>query len=373
MMNDARNEKDVPMPALYAVADAMPHATVILDRRGIISVANTMASRVLGLSDDCPLDGKSYWQAFPAGLCEIIAAMQREVLIYASDARRDFDFQLPSGEMRFLDLNLAPIQNSQNGDQPTHFCLVMTDSSARHEVVELKKLDILKSNFLGLVSHELRTPLTSIRGAVHLLAETEPDKSENATALVDIIHSNSERLIRLVNNLLEMVAIDNDTFTVSKSLSEVESVISQVLERHEAAAKAKFITLLQTGQDVQTSMDPERFGQLVSHLVENAIKFTPHGGKITVGVQLLSSGHLQLTVSDTGCGIPAYARDKIFDKFYQVEDSMTRCCGGAGVGLYLARYIVQMHGGQIWMDPNNEGGSDFHVIFPAHAPQVTPV
>lgn len=371
MMNDAVNDNSGSVPELCAVTDALPNATLIFDRRGVVVVANTLVTRVLELSDDCPLDGKSYWQLLPEGMRDQVAAMQREVLIYASDACRDYNLRLTDGTTKLLELHLAPIHNQ--GDQPTHFCLVIADGSARQEVAELKKLDLLKSNFLGLISHELRTPLTSIRGAVHLLAEVEPNKAENTSALVDIIHSNSERLIRLVNNLLELVAIDNDTFTIDKTRASAMPIVRQVVERHEAAAKTKFITLEHTGTDAVAPMDPERFGQLVAHLLDNAIKFTPHGGRITVSTSQLPEGPMYVTVSDTGCGVPAYARERIFDKFYQVEDSMTRCCGGAGVGLYLARYIVQKHGGQIWINSNAEGGSDFHVIFPASVAQPTPV
>jgi signal transduction histidine kinase len=362
-MTDAVNQQSGCLPGLCAVADALPNATLIIDRQGVIAVANTMVSKTLAISDDCSLEGKSSWQVLPEGLRELVAAMQREVLIYASDAHRDFELPLPGAESKLLELHLAPVTG--NSGQPTHFCLVITDASARQQVAELQKLDVVKSNFLAMISHELRTPLTSIRGAVHLLAETEPCKSESACALVDIIHSNSERLIRLVNNLLEMVAIDNNNFTVTKQRVYIAPLVRQALVRHEATAQAKFISLNATDDNAVSSVDTERFVQLVSYLVENAIKFTPHGGKITVSVHQQPNGPMQLTVSDTGCGVPQFARDKIFDKFFQVEDAMTRCCGGAGVGLYLARHIVQLHGGQIWVDVNPSGGSDFIATFPA--------
>lgn len=361
-MSNAVNDNDQAMPALYAFADALPNAALILDRKGIICVANTRVSQTLGLSDDCALDGKSYWQVLPAGVRELVAAMQREVLIYASDARRDLEFGTPPQEPRLLELHLAPIHS--NGGPPAHFCLVINDASARQQVAELKRLDTLKSNFLALISHELRTPLTSIRGAVHLLSETEPNKTESTGALVDIIHSNSERLIRLVNNLLEMVTIENETFTVTRTTANIEQLIQQSLERHAATAASKFATLTTECCPAVAPVDPERFSQLLNYLLDNALKFTPPGGRISITAKQLPEGALQLQVSDTGCGIPAYARERIFDKFYQVEEAMTRCCGGTGVGLFLARHIVEKHGGRIWADANAEGGTDFIAVFP---------
>lgn len=357
------NDNDQTMPALYAFADALPSAAIILNRKGIICVANTRVSQTLNLSDDCALDGQSYWQVLPEGVRDLVAAMQREVLIYASDARRDLEFATPTHEPRLLELHLAPING--NGGPPTHFCLVINDASARQQVEELKRLDVLKSNFLALISHELRTPLTSIRGAVHLLADAEPSKSESSGALVDIIHSNSERLIRLVNNLLEMVTIENETFTVTRTVLDVEPLIEQALERHAAAAAGKFATLATDGTSARAPVDPERFSQLLNYLLDNALKFTPPGGRITVSARQLPEGPMQLQVSDTGCGIPAYARERIFDKFYQVEEAMTRCCGGTGVGLFLAKHIVEKHGGKIWADANASGGADFIAVFPA--------
>lgn len=361
-MSDAENH-DRQMPDLLALADALPSAMLVIDRQGTICLSNTLVGTVLGLPGDDRLDGQPMWQALPSGLREVVAAMQREVLIYASDARREFELLLPDGKRTLLDVHLAPVNG--RGGQPEQFCLVLTDATDRQEVVELKKLDQLKSNFLAMISHELRTPLTSIRGAVHLLGDNPLSGAEPGKALVSIIQGNSERLIRLVNNLLEMVTIDNETFMVSRSMVSVESLVEQAVAKCEGAAKAKFLKLDYIGHDCVANVDSERFVQLVYYLVDNAVKFTPHGGQISVATVCTFDGGLDVTVSDTGCGIPAFAREKVFDRFYQVEDTMTRCTGGTGVGLYLARHIVQAHGGRITVRPNAAGGSVFEAKFPA--------
>lgn len=261
-------------------------------------------------------------------------------------------------------MQLAPVAG--RGEQPEFFSLSFTEAVDRQEIAELKKLDQLKSNFLAMISHELRTPLTSIRGAVHLLADGCQAQDDPHKALVNIIHGNSERLIRLVNNLLEMVAIDNSNFVITKARVAAAPLVKQAVEKCMAAAQAKFLKLeAMTDDSAAGDVDPERFAQVVTYLVENAIKFTPHGGQIVVKTAAGPDGALNLVVSDTGPGVPAHAREKIFDRFYQVEDPMTRCCGGAGVGLYLARYIAAMHGGKLWMEANAAGGSDFRAVFPA--------
>lgn len=361
-MIDADNH-DRQMPDLLALADALPSAMLVINRQGTICLSNTLVATVLGMPGDDRLDGQPMWQALPAGLREMVAAMQREVLIYASDARREFELILADGKRKLLDVHLAPVNGK--GGQPEQFCLVLTDATARQEVVELKKLDQLKSNFLAMISHELRTPLTSIRGAVHLLGDNALGAVDPGKALVGIIQGNSERLIRLVNNLLEMVTIDNETFMVSRSMAPVKPLIEQAVAKCEAAVKCKFLQVEYRGQDCVANVDAERFVQFIYYLLDNAVKFTPHGGQIIIQTVCASNGSINVTVSDTGSGVPAFAREKVFDRFYQVEDTMTRCTGGTGVGLYLARHIVQAHGGRIRVRPNTDGGSVFEAEFPA--------
>ncbi len=366
-MCDAVNNEPGRLPDLEALTDALPTAVMVVDRQGKIVLANTLVSRLLGIPTDQRLDGKHMWQALPLGVREVVAAMQREVLIYGAEVRRDVEFTpVDGGVQKLLDVQLAPVAG--RGEEPEFFSLSFSEAVDRQEIAELKKLDVLKSNFLAMISHELRTPLTSIRGAVHLLADESRASTDPNKALVNIIQGNSERLIRLVNNLLEMVAIDNNTFMVSRSRLEIAPLVNQAVEKCQAAAKAKFLKL-ESDLDAGTigDVDPERFVQLVGYLIDNAIKYTPHGGQIVVRASVGTGGTLNLLVSDTGSGVPAFAREKIFDRFYQVEDPMTRCCGGAGVGLYLARHIAESHGGKLWMEANPAGGSDFRAIFPAMA------
>lgn len=361
-MCDAVNNSG-QQPELESVADAIPSALLILNRQGKVTLANTELSRIFGWDGDRAVENLPMWQVLPEGLRETVAAMQREVLIYGSEARRDFELAVPAAEKRLLEMQLSPI--ASNTDSAEFFVLTIREARDRQEIEHLKKLDSLKSNFLALISHELRTPLTSIRGAVHLLGLNEKTAVDPEKTLVNIIQSNSERLIRLVNNLLEMVAIDNGTFVVSRAPVKFATLAEQAIERCKASAATKFISLSYAGQEATGYVDSERVLQFMMYLLDNAIKFTPTGGHVTVSTAGNADGSVAVLVQDTGCGVPAHARERIFDRFYQVEDPMTRCCGGAGVGLYLARHIVQEHGGHIWVDNNSAGGSDFHATFPA--------
>lgn len=361
-MNDGVEKTGLPLPMLELVADTLPYALVVLARDGRVALANGRTYTVLGLSPDAPLDGQHMWQSFPPELRDSFAAMQREVVIYGTDVQRDVTFQSGNGEPVLLEVTLAAVPT--NEACPEYYTLTIAEAKDRQETERLKKLDQLKINFLAMISHELRTPLTSIRGAIHLLGKCDALQSESDQALVQIVGNNSERLIVLVNNLLEMVAIENRTFTVSRMPTSVNDAIHQAMVKCEKAAGDKFISIAVDGNPMVAQVDPERMAQLVTYLLDNAIKFTPHGGQVSVRYDRTDDGELHLTVSDMGCGVPAHARERIFDKFYQVEDPMTRGCAGAGIGLYLARTIAEYHGGRMWVESNSAGGSDFRAVFP---------
>src|SRR5687767_9344239 len=145
-MSDAVNYESGRLPELEALTDALPNGLMVIDRQGKVVLANTLLSKILGASPDDPLEGKQMWQALPAGLREVVAAMQREVLIYGAEAHRDLDMALPHGAQKLLDLQLSPVSGKTG--QPEFFSLSVSEAAERQEIAELKKLDLIKSNFL---------------------------------------------------------------------------------------------------------------------------------------------------------------------------------------------------------------------------------
>jgi PAS domain S-box-containing protein len=351
------NVEGVPLESLL---DSLPMGTLLFDRQGQVLQTNGKACELLGVSSDLPSHGKTLWEFIPSALRDAILALQREVLIYSTDAHKEFSVPDTSGNLRRVEVFVSGLGDSAS---PNYFLLTLLDASVRQEVDDLKKLDQLKSNFMAMISHELRTPLTSIRGATHLLHSHLPAASDSSDfSLIGIVQTNTERLIRLVNNLLDMVTIENNSLALMPRPENVCELITQVLEKFEPLAKAKFQTLESRCDHVEWEVDSERFKQLIAHLVDNAVKFTPPGGRISVALKR-DGDRMEVCVSDTGCGIPVHAREEVFSRFYQVQDPMTRCIGGAGIGLYLAGNIAELHGGRIKVQGNADCGSDFIVIF----------
>ena len=250
----------------------------------------------------------------------------------------------------------------------------------------LKELDRLKSNFLATVSHELRTPLTSIIGYSEMLNEgiagdLQPEQRE----FIGTIHEKGEQLLELIMSLLDLSKLESGTLTMKRKSVAIATVLHEVLTTVTPNARKKGVAVkLEVDPKlVELRADPERLRQVFINLVDNALKFTPKDGTITVrarnvevsggpggdddeGFALLAPAQtkLEVRVMDTGIGIPPKERTKVFDAFYQVDSSSTREYGGTGLGLSIVKRIVEAHGGSISIDENQPRGAVFIVSLP---------
>jgi len=250
----------------------------------------------------------------------------------------------------------------------------------------LKELDILKSNFTSMVSHELRTPLTSIKGFLHfLLGGVTGPLSPQQREYIEIIRNNSERLLALINDLLDISKMESGTFKLDKEPTAVGPIIKHCIQDVNSLSQGKQITIEVECDKPGTvlNIDPYRITQVMINLLGNAIKFSPRGSKITVsfGVKPQSSVHAPafvtmpprppgsswavLSVSDNGSGIEEKKLVKIFDRFYQVENVTTRKSPGTGLGLSIVKNIVELHNGVVWAESTGLGkGSTFTILLP---------
>jgi two-component system, NarL family, sensor histidine kinase BarA len=254
---------------------------------------------------------------------------------------------------------------------------------------KLKELDRLKSNFLATVSHELRTPLTSIIGYSEMLTEgLAGDLQPEQLDFVKTIHAKGGHLLSLIMSLLDMSKLENGTMRIAMQSMRIEPVLGEVVSTLTPTARKKGIKLQLDPRLALAELrgDPERLRQVFLNLVENAIKFTPSQGTVTLsGAMVEDSGlgeegeaglalvaptraALQIRVADTGIGIPARERAKVFDAFYQVDSSSTREYGGTGLGLSIVKRLVDGHGGSIWIESNDPRGTVFVVQLPQAGP-----
>ena len=239
------------------------------------------------------------------------------------------------------------------------------------DITREKEIDQMKSDFISLVSHELRTPLTSIIGFVSFILDgkTGPINEKQQNSLIRV-HRQSKRLAALINDLLDVSRIESGRIQMNQEPIMLLDIANQRLEEIRPQADAKEIQLNFAAPESLPPIlgDEARMGQVFTNLIGNAIKFTPNNGEITVKLKV-DGNLLHVEIIDTGPGIPAEERQKIFEKFYQRSDIHTRQKGGSGLGLSITKSIVEAHGGRLWVDDGEQGeGSKFQFVLPSSSP-----
>ncbi|HEU0098482.1 MAG TPA: ATP-binding protein [Allosphingosinicella sp.] len=262
-----------------------------------------------------------------------------------------------SGETFPTEVSVSPVPL----DDGTRYVVVVRD------VTERKQVETMKTEFVSTVSHELRTPLTSIAGSLGLLlggaAGEIPDK---AARLIKIAHSNCDRLVRLINDILDIEKIETGKLAFAIRPLALAPMIETVMQANQAFADAHDVRL-ETGPlpaDAVVMADEDRLMQVFTNLLSNAVKFSPPSGAVTLSVERLDRRY-RVSVADRGSGIPDEFRTRIFQKFAQADSSDTRQKGGTGLGLSIVREIVSRLGGAVAFEDRPGGGTVFHVDLPA--------
>ena len=229
---------------------------------------------------------------------------------------------------------------------------------------KLSELANLKANFISNISHELRTPLTHIKGYLNLLLENDLESFQpDQQYALQVIEKASERLSRLIEDLILFSTSETSSLQITKEYFDIVQTVQKVLEQNQVGAKAKKILLLLEIpiSNYIVNSDQQKIQWVINQLVENAIKFTAPGGKISIGIQNLENG-IQVSVRDSGLGIPSDKLEEIFEPFHQLDESTTRQQGGTGLGLSLARKIIDALGSSLSVSSSLGHGSTFSFL-----------
>lgn len=233
-----------------------------------------------------------------------------------------------------------------------------------NDVSQQKEIERLKDEFISVVSHELRTPLTSIYGSLKLLeTTTESTFSKDDIGLLNIAVNSSKRLIRLVNDILDLERIEAGKVTLTKQACNAAEMLSQAADIMIAQAHSQGITITARQESIIVWADPDHIHRTLTNLLSNAIRFSPEGATIWLGAEERDR-EIVFSVKDQGRGIPADKLDNIFDRFQQVDASDSREKEGTGLGLSICQNIVHLHGGQIWVESVLGQGSTFYFTLP---------
>ncbi|HEU4456912.1 MAG TPA: ATP-binding protein [Longimicrobium sp.] len=268
---------------------------------------------------------------------------------------RDATFRRADGRRFPVEYTVSPIVEEE---RIAGAVITFRDVTLRREV------DRMKDEFVSVVSHELRTPLTSIRGSLGLLAAGKGGElSSSGARMLEIAVANTDRLIRLINDILDLERIES-----GKEAMEMEPVSAAEVARHAAevmhpVADRAGVALRLRAEDAPLVADADRLLQVITNLLSNAIKFSEAGGAVELAVERGAEGAV-FRVADGGRGIPADRLESIFERFHQVDSSDSRQKGGTGLGLAICRSIVQQHGGRIWAESEPGRGSTFVFTLP---------
>jgi PAS domain S-box-containing protein len=238
-------------------------------------------------------------------------------------------------------------------------------SQAQLQNERLRELDRMKDEFVALVSHELRTPLTSIRGYLELLLdETDATFEPLHLEWLGVIDRNSERLLALVEDLLLKAQVNAGKVSLSMSEVDLAAIVEQSTLTGAPVAAARGITLVSSAESLPpVAGDPVRIGQVIDNLISNALKFTPAGGRVEVRACLVD-GCARIEVADTGHGISAAEQERLFERFYRTSKAQTDAVPGVGLGLSIAKAIINAHGGDIDCTSTEGDGSTFSIELP---------
>jgi PAS domain S-box-containing protein len=356
--------------ALYEASDerlrlaieACPNGMMTCDAAGIIIMVNSEVDRMFGYRRE-ELIGRSVEILMPERLRSQHARHREHFARHAE--------QRPLGHNRDLtglrqDGSEFPVEIGINPIRTRDGIVVL---STIVDISERKQLERRKDEFVAMVSHELRTPLTSIAGALGLLmGNAAGNLPETAMRLLAIAHANSQRLVRLINDILDLQKIESGQVVFHLKYLELRPLIEQTIEANRSFAHefGVRIRLDDASDDGEVFADSDRLAQIITNLLSNAVKFSPVGGEVTVGVERRAE-HVRVRVRDQGPGIPEEFKARIFEKFAQADSSDARQKGGTGLGLSIVKQLIHQHGGKVGFEPAAGGGTVFYFELPSSA------
>jgi two-component system phosphate regulon sensor histidine kinase PhoR len=333
---------------LQAVFMAVPGGILAVDNDENIIMANPTARKMFSITADP--EGKHFMEVVKNPRLESIV---REAGAAHSVVEKEISLLRGMEEM-FLQVFAVSVVN----DSKTYGVILLAQ-----DITRIRKLENMRSDFAANVSHELKTPLTVISGFIDTLKA--PDISpQDAARFLDIISLESERLTRLIDDVLVLSDIEN-TAAIPVPLIDIRQGVSGAVQLLEQAAAEKGVTLTLDICDAETLVmaDMDRIKQMVINLVDNAIKYTPQNGAVNVSVTK-AGRHAVVTIEDNGIGIPAENIPRLFERFYRVDKSRSRALGGTGLGLAIVKHIVNLIGGHITVRSHVGEGTRFDVFLP---------
>lgn len=336
---------------LQTVLAAIPEALVIVDRRADVMLHNRAAQRIFSL----PVTLGRPLRLVDVTRDGTVNEAFHQVL---TDGRTvEGRFELLSGERRSFRFTISPLDAS--GQRPSAAIGVFV------EITQLERLERVRRDFFANLSHELRTPLAAILAHADTLRQGALDDREHSGRFLDAIYKHAQRMHALVRDITDLSEIESGAVTLKMEDLDLRSVVEDVTALLLPAAEERAVSLSHdVPEEIIVRADASRLEQILTNLIDNAVKFNRPGGRVTISAHREGTW-VAISVKDTGVGIAPADQPRIFERFYRADKSRSRQTGGSGLGLAIVKHLVQAHGGQITVRSKPGVGSEFTVTLPA--------
>ena len=353
-IKEAQESTESERQRLDSVLRHMSDGVIATDRRGRIVIMNTAALDILNLKSE---------KVIGIPLLEILPLEERVTFRELLETQQERLIYLEEdGEDSMIQCEFSVIQR-ESGFISGLVC-VLTD------VTEQQKIERERRNFVSNVSHELRTPLTSIKSYTEALVDGAWENKEIAPGFLNVIETETDRMMRMITDLLNLSRMDQNRFGLEKEFINMNELVVHIVNRFEMVLQSepyrdknyRILTDI-TQRDLWVELDQDKITQVLDNIINNAIKYSPDGGRIIVRL-METHTDIIVSVSDEGLGIARKDIPHLFDRFYRVDKARSRAMGGSGLGLAITQEVVQLHGGKIWVNSIENKGSTFFVSLP---------
>jgi len=342
-LKDAINQNEEEREKLSSILTHMSDGVIATNEEGLIIVVNHRAEELIG-KDIREIKDYHLEELFP----NLKFPKSGESVLYEN---------IFENEIKILKLTFKMIQSTNRGEVGT--IVVLSD------VTKEQKLEQIRKDFVANVSHELRTPLTTIKSYLEALEDGAINDQELATKFIKVADNETDRMIRLVNDLLHLSRLDEKSTLLKKSFVSIKDMIEDVADRFSFQCKQKSISLLIEVPKFlpKIEVDKDQIDQVLDNLISNAIKYTGENGEILVRVKI-EQNYLYVEIADNGIGIQKKHLTRLFERFYRADKARSREMGGTGLGLSIAKEIINAHGGEIFIESEPNTGTKVTFYIP---------
>lgn len=351
-LQDSQSSTEGERRKLASVLSNMTDGVIATDRKGRVILINEQAERMLNVSRDTILSTP---------------------IVEVFGLENEYTYEQLLEEKESLILNYSTEKNPYI--LRVNFSVIQKETgfvngliAVIHDITEQEKIDMERREFVANVSHELRTPLTTMKSYVEALTDGAWEDKEIAPKFLEVVQNETERMIRLVKDLLQLSKMDSKDYQLNKEWVDFIEFFNGIIDRFEMTKDESigFVRNLPR-RNIFVEIDVDKITQVIDNIISNALKYSPNGGKVTYRVEE-KQDRIIVSISDEGVGIPKEHVGKIFERFYRVDKARTRKLGGTGLGLAIAKEMIEVHGGKIWAESAEGRGTTIFFTLP-YSPQ----